>query len=69
MQAKEWMRTLSAKGIETEEVGDAIYRFHQEECEWMVPQYIIDQMIGQSLDQTTDYIQNRLFYLVRRIEE
>ena len=70
MQTKEWMRqALSAKGIATEAVGDAIYRFSQNQCEWMIPQYIIDQMLTQNADQTTEYIQSKLFYLARRIED
>lgn len=70
MQAKEWMmQALSAKGIMTEEVGDAVYRFSQNQCEWMIPQYIVDQMLVKDADQTTDYIQSKLFYLVQRIED
>jgi len=70
MQAKEWMRkALSAKGITTEEVGDSVYRFSQSECEWMIPQYIVDEMLVQDADQTTEYIQSKLFYLVQRIDD
>ncbi|MEW9669156.1 hypothetical protein [Ammoniphilus sp. 3BR4] len=70
MQAKEMMQDgLSAQGIKLEVVGDAIYRFSQYQCEWMVPQHIIDRMLNQDIDQTVEFITCKLFYVVRRIEE
>ncbi|RXT08149.1 hypothetical protein [Ammoniphilus sp. CFH 90114] len=70
MQAKEIMQDgLSAQGIKLEVVGDAIYRFSQFQCEWMVPQHIIDRMLNHDVDKTVDYITCKLFYVVRRIEE
>ncbi|WP_134699081.1 hypothetical protein [Ammoniphilus sp. YIM 78166] len=70
MHAREIMQDgLSAQGIELEIVGDAIYRFSQLQCEWMIPQHIIDRMLDQDSDRTIQYISSKLFYVVRRIEE
>lgn len=70
MQAQELLRnTLNEQGITTEVVGDAIYRFSQYQCEWMIPQHIIDRMLVQDLDQAMKYIECKLFYIVRRIED
>ncbi|MBP1933780.1 hypothetical protein [Ammoniphilus resinae] len=71
MYAREVLQTaLTDQGISTEIVGDAIYRFTQYECEWMVPQHIINQMLDRNdVDQTTNFIASKLFYLVRRIDE
>ena len=70
MQAKEIMEGgLSAQGIKLEVVGDAIYRFSQYQCEWMVPQHIIDRMLTQDVDRTVEFITCKLFYVVRGIEE
>ncbi len=70
MQAQELLRnSLNEQGITTEVVGDAIYRFSQYQCEWMIPQHIIDRMLVQDLDQAMKYIECKLFYLVRRIED
>lgn len=60
---------LTAQGIKLEVVGDAIYRFSQYQCEWMVPQHIIDKMLDQNIDRTINYVSSKLFYVVRRIEE
>jgi hypothetical protein len=70
MQTKELLRTaLDDKGISTEIVGDSIYRFSQYQCEWMIPQHIIDVMLAKDLDNATNYITRKLFYLVRRLED
>lgn len=70
MQPIEVMQNgLSVQGIELEVVGNAIYRFSQYECEWMVPQHIIDRMLTQDINRTVDYVSSKLFYVVRRIEE
>lgn len=70
MQAQELLKNrLNEQGISTEVVGDAIYRFSQYQCEWMIPQHIIDRMVLQDLDQAKKYIEYKLFYLVRRIED
>ncbi len=60
---------LSKKGIDLEVVGDAIYRFSQYQCEWTVPQHIIDRMLNKDINQTVDYVSSKLFYVVRRIDE
>lgn len=70
MQAQELLKnTLNEQGITTEVVGDAIYRFSQNQCEWMIPQHIIDRMLLQDPDQAKKFIESKLFYLVRRIED
>jgi hypothetical protein len=70
MHAKELLLTsLIDQGISTEVVGNSIYRFSQYQCEWMVPQYIIDCMLDNDVDTTANYIITRLFYLVRRIDD
>lgn len=70
MLVKDWMQdALVAEGIQTEVVGDAIYRFTQLQCEWMVPQHVIDRMLAQDADGAKEYITSKLFYLVRRMED
>jgi len=70
MQAREIMQDgLYAQGIKLEIVGDAIYRFSQLQCEWMIPQHIIDRMLSKDINLTVDYISSKLYYVVRRIEE
>jgi hypothetical protein len=61
--------SLEDYGISTELVGDSIYRFTQYQCEWMIPQHIIDRMLEHGVMDATDFISRKMFYLVRRIED
>ncbi|HJV44222.1 MAG TPA: hypothetical protein VJ824_00690 [Bacillota bacterium] len=70
MHAKELLvSALVDQGITTEVVGDAIYRFTQYQCEWSIPQHIIDRMLEHGVMDTKDFIYRKMFYLVRRIDE